>query len=368
MKKRIRLILGLLPILSVFFYSCRQSQTQWRGKIERHNGVEIVKNPIHPIFGEDIFCLEEELSIGAKEGPNEYMFLRVIDIDADDDGNIYVLDHKESHIKVFDKKGQYLRTIGQRGQGPGELGSAYFFSLTAQRHLIVEDVRGRRLVFFTLEGEFIKNLTTARNFVFGSKIDSKKCFYGITPIENENSHYELRKFDPNLEVVHTVTAAPSVLTQQKTYRVYSPIIAFDLDNDDNIIFSYPEAYEINICDPTGNLVRKITREFKPVEISEEEKEEVSGRRLPPGYILDIPKFHSAFQEILVDDQSRMYVCTWEKNNGKYYYDIFTAEGKYLVKVLFDFAPSAIKKDKLYSVEADEEGYQKIKRYQIIWSY
>ena len=368
MKNKSNLSFVLLSILSLFFWCCRQNKAQWQGKIESHNGVDIVKNPMDPIYGEEILRLEEELSIGVKEGLKEYMFSQVRDIDADDDGNIYALDQKESHMKVFDKEGRYLRTIGQRGQGPGELGSAYFFSLTAQRHLIVEDVSGRRMVFFTLEGEFIKNLISAKNFFIASKVDSKECFYGIMPVQNENPHYELRKFDCNLEVVHTVIIAPSVLTQQKTYRAFSPMITFDLDKDDNIVFGYPETYEINICDPAGNLARKITRVFKPVEISLEEKEEVESRRLPPEYTLGIPKFHSAFQGILVDDQSRIYVQTWEKNDGKYYYDIFTAEGKYLVKVLLNFTPLVIKRNKIYTVETDEEGYQKIKRHQIIWSY
>ena len=146
------------------------------------------------------------------------------------------------------------------------------------------------------------------------------------------------------------------------------MITFDLDKDDNIVFGYPETYEINICDPAGKTVRKITRIFKPVEISVDEKEEVGNRQLPPGYTFDIPKSHSAFQGILVDDQSRIYVCTWEKDDGKYYYDIFTAEGKYLVKVLLNFTPMVIKEDKIYAIETDEEGYQKIKQYQVSWLY
>ena len=146
------------------------------------------------------------------------------------------------------------------------------------------------------------------------------------------------------------------------------MITFDLDKDDNIVFGYPETYEINIYDPAGKPVQKITKIFKPVEISVEEKEEVANRQPPPGYTFDIPKFHSAFQGILVDDQSRIYVCTWEKDDGKYYHDIFTPDGKYLAKVLLNFTPVVIKKNKIYAIETDEEGYQKVKRYQIVWSY
>jgi hypothetical protein len=366
MNKKIQYYLKLAPVFLALLYSCRQNSGQWQGKIERQNGVVVVKNPIDPIYGAEIFSLEEELSIGAKEGLDEYMFSRVLDLDADDDGNIYALDQKESHIKVFDKDGSYLRTIGQRGQGPGELGSAYFFSLTTQKHLIVEDVSSRRMVFFTLDGEFIKSVSSAKNFFIESEADSEECLYGVMAIQDDNPRYELRKFSPGLEVLHTVMSSPAILTKQNTYRAFSPQIMFDVGDDDNVFFAYPERYEINVCDPSGKPVRKICREFTAVEIIEEERKEIANRRLPPGFSYDIPKFHSAFQSILVDDQNRIYVCTWEKENGEYNYDIFTAEGKYLVKVLLNFTPLVIKKDKIYAVETDEEGYQTIKRYQVSW--
>jgi hypothetical protein len=366
MKNKTSVGLALMPFFLVLLYGCQQNNAQWKGKIEHHDGVVVVKNPMDPIYRAKIFSLEEELSIGENKGPDEYMFSRVLDVEVDDTGNIYALDQKESHIKVFDKNGNYLRTIGQRGQGPGELGSAYFFSLTSQKHLIVEDVSSRRMVFYSLEGQFIRSVSSAKNFFIMSKADSKECLYGVMSFQDENPHYELRKFSPDLEVLHTVMSSPAVLTKQNIFRAFSPMIMFDVGEDDNVFYAYPEKYEINICDPSGKPVRKIYREFTAVKITDEEREKVENSRLPPGFSFDIPKFHSAFQGMLVDDQNRIYICTWEKNNGGYYYDIFTAEGKYLAKVKLGFTPSVIKRDKIYDVEADEEGYQKIKRYRINW--
>lgn len=361
-----RIIASVLFFVVLLFASCQSDRSGWKGTIEVVDGVQVIKNPETPIYGADVLSLEEELSIGTNDGPDEYVFSRILDIDADDDGNIYALDQKESHIKVFDKNGSYMRTIGQRGQGPGELASAYSFSLTSQKHLIVEDVASRRMVFFTLEGKFIRSISSARNFFFMSKADSEECLYGVMAIQDENPRYELRKFSPGLEVLHTVMSSPAILTKQNTYRAFSPQIIFDVGDDDNVFYAYPERYEINVCDPSGKPVRKICKEFTAVEITEEERKEIANRRLPPGFSFDIPKFHSAFQSILVDDQNRIYVCTWEKDNGGYFYDIFSAEGKYLVKVLLGFTPSVIKRDNVCAIETDEEGYQKIKRYQINW--
>jgi len=41
----------------------------------------------------------------------------------DDDGNLYLLDIQLTEVQVFDGDGQYVRSLGKRGDGPGELRS-----------------------------------------------------------------------------------------------------------------------------------------------------------------------------------------------------------------------------------------------------
>jgi len=62
--------------------------------------------------------LEEELSIGEKEGKEEYIFSYITDIGVDEEERIYIIDSKESHIKVFNRMGprsQILRSPGFPG-------------------------------------------------------------------------------------------------------------------------------------------------------------------------------------------------------------------------------------------------------------
>ncbi len=42
---------------------------------------------------------------------------------ADDDGNLYLLDIQLTEVQVYDPDGQYVRSLGKRGDGPGELRS-----------------------------------------------------------------------------------------------------------------------------------------------------------------------------------------------------------------------------------------------------
>ena len=67
---------------------------------KRPNGREHLKRWMG--YTENVFSLEEELSIGDIEGEEEFMFSRINDIGADDDGKIYVGEGAFAHIGVFD--------------------------------------------------------------------------------------------------------------------------------------------------------------------------------------------------------------------------------------------------------------------------
>ncbi len=69
------------------------------------------------------------------------------EIDVDEDGNIYVLDRKAIHIKVFNSCGKFVRTIGKKGQGPGEFETPSGIRITPQKEVLVCDPHSRRVLF-----------------------------------------------------------------------------------------------------------------------------------------------------------------------------------------------------------------------------
>jgi len=84
------LFLSFLVILNVR----GQQKSKWQGTITRENGVVIVKNPIEPMYEDDVFSIEEELTIGEINGSEEIIFSEVKDLDVDDEERILVLDSK----------------------------------------------------------------------------------------------------------------------------------------------------------------------------------------------------------------------------------------------------------------------------------
>jgi len=126
----------LVPIVISFsvlitFVFCGKKKAEWKGTIEEEDGVIVVKNPIEPIYDEDVFSLEEELTLEKKEGSEEYLFESVRSIDVDKNDNIYVLDSKAVQIKIFDKNGKLIGAFGSEGQGPGEMQNPQYMQITS---------------------------------------------------------------------------------------------------------------------------------------------------------------------------------------------------------------------------------------------
>ena len=352
----------------ILLVSCQQQKAEWKGTIEEVDGVTVVKNPKEPMYGEDVFSLEEELSIGESEGREEYMLSEVGSIAVDDEERIYVSDRKETHIKVFDKNGVYLITIGRKGQGPGEFERISGMQITQQKELLVFDMRIRRISFFSLDGEFIRlksigeiqalelKMNSKENFIVDSVLLDPRNFLAVT---------SLKIFDSNLKLIATIyTSDPKdVLTP------FLPFMVWTLYKIDNIVVGYNNTYEFQVLEPEGKLIKKIMKEYFPVKITEEERKERL-KQLQQSEKKEVPEFYPAYLNFTVDDDDRIFVQTMErpKNKKGYYYDVFDSEGKFIVKIPLKIRPRIWKKNKLYSIEEDEEGYQYIKRYKVTWKY
>jgi len=94
------------------------------------------------------------------------------------------------------------------------------------------------------------------------------------------------------------------------------------------------------------------------------------KNFPSDIKLVFPKYHSAFRRLTIDDTGRIFIETWEKTeDGKgYCYDVFDSEGRHIAKIPLKCQFQAWKKNKLYTIEEDEEGYQVVKRYKVNWKY
>ena len=96
----------------------------------------------------------EELRLGTNDADPTQAFYQPRDVDADTDGNIYVLDAGNHCVKVYDAAGRHLRTLGREGQGPGELERPRSITVAGDR-LVARDLS--EMSVWTLDGTHISD-------------------------------------------------------------------------------------------------------------------------------------------------------------------------------------------------------------------
>jgi hypothetical protein len=379
MEKRIRVIsIALFLSLFIILVSCGNQKTEWKGTVEEENGVTVVKNPKEPIHKEDVFILEEELSIGSGDEGEEYSFFRIGNIAVNDRESIYVADIASAHIRVFDSDGKYLRTIGRKGQGPGEMQMPSYVQITSKNEVMVHDYMAQRLSFFSLDGKYLRQMSTAktRTPYIPIKMDSQGnlivfAAFAPPPVGGK----ELRIYDSDLELLMIV--AKEERGTRGIFDIGKSSLYCDVSPSDNIVWGDSKEYVLQILNQRGDLIKKIIKEYIPIEITAEDKEKYEKQYAEPvkrGMRLNFRGHFPAFSEISIDDEERVFVKTYERVEGRedlFYFDVFEAEGKYIAKVPIQAnlnRDSIWKNNKLYTIEEDEEGYQVVKRYKVSWRY
>jgi len=103
---------------------------------------------------ENAVQLIDDLVIGGDSSDPDTIFYQPTGVVASADGNIFVGDYGNNHIRMFDRDGKYLKTLGKEGQGPGEFASLAGITIAGDK-LVVNDPLNRRFSVWTLDGEHV---------------------------------------------------------------------------------------------------------------------------------------------------------------------------------------------------------------------
>jgi len=104
--------------------------------------------------------LVEDLVVGPRGEDPDYLFFRPQGVAVDGDGRMYVAEMGSNRVQVFSPQGEYLRTLGQQGQGPGELQMPIAITASGDR-VVVSDWRNLRLSHWDDEGTHLGDVPMA---------------------------------------------------------------------------------------------------------------------------------------------------------------------------------------------------------------
>ena len=346
------------------------AQPAWKGTIVKEGDITVVKNPKEPLYKTPVLEFTEDLSLGGPDAEGDYAFSQIRHFAIDDSGAIYVLDSKEAHVKVFDASGRYLRTIGRKGQGPGEIEAPRSVSINRGSGELAVLQTSRRMSFFKLDGTFLRHLSFKEIWALYGAVDSRGHIYVTEGVVDEKDpRYEVKMLGPDGSVIAMLARSPAPVRSGGKLTAFAAVAWFVVDREDHLIYGYPLTYEIQYFGPAGpKLLKKITREHDPVAVTEQERrdwEKQNGRG--PGQAVDFEKDHSAFDRFFASDDGHLFVRTWEKDkDGRSVHDIFDAEGRFIGRVPLKPLGLEMLNGRYYALEEDADGYQSVKRYAVTW--
>lgn len=348
--------------LAQFAYS--QKAPAWKGKVAKEGDVVVFTNSRQPMYGPAAFSLVEDLTIGGQEDPNSVL-AEISSVAVNSQGVLFILDGKDKNVKVFGPDGQHITTFGKAGQGPGEFDRPLSVQCSARDEIIV--ACPTRIVFFGPKGDYLREIPSGGLLLMDTRLDSSGNIYSMGTTGGGN--YELCKFDSALKKLFVIETSPLPNPARDGFDPFFPVLRWAILPGDQVACGYAVKPELRIHDPDGHLVRKIRMDVESVPIAEQDiKERTAGT--PPDILknMKIQKYFPSFRYLVTDDQGMKYVLSWERPLGRkgYYFDVFDAEGKYIVRAVIPVIGPYIRGGFLYASEETPDGYPVLKRYKIRW--
>ena len=302
-----------------------------------------------------------ERTIGKEMGDENYMFSTIGGVTIDDEGRLYVLDSLNHRIMVYSREGEYLRTIGRKGSGPGEFSMPGSVLITGKGELAVSDVIARKMIFFDSQGKHLRDLAPRSFFptppINGFWTTDSMIVGFLTQFEQDENGmrmgYALQKVDPDSGGIRTTYYKQLSRFDPQDFDPMKNLFFFTVDGSNSVYISIftTEKYEISRYTPDGEIDLVIEREFVPVPKTgaeiEEEKEIVTQRMEMGGAPKDFLKWEPkpnrfAMGSMNTDDSERLWVRVGtEPQDAPPKFDVFSPEGELLGKVVLEGIPDDV---------------------------
>jgi hypothetical protein len=348
-------------------------------KVKTENGVMVITNgkkPDPPKGAPNRLVFEEVYSVGGGDKPDE-SFVDISALDVLKDGTVYVLDRKDNRIKVFDAQGKFVRAFGKAGQGPGEMNQPVGILVTPENEILVEDALNQRLAIFSLEGEFIRHVSTAKALgLSGIQMDGRGLIVARSTGIGEagKMSMDVKTYDKELNPKVKLASFEFPISPQAKINPFSAMnLLYMLDGQGGLYFGNNRDYEIRVVSPEGKLLKTIGRDYDPVPITQEDKDEmlklipnVSGVNVRD--MIQFPEDFPPFANFIRTDEGRLLVRTYEKGRAKkeFFWDVFDGEGRYIARVPVVHEIRLWRGGKAYFIVEDEDGYKTLRCCRARW--
>lgn len=335
-------------------------------QIKKKGDVSYVSNPNNPEKGTFEYELVELLTIG-DEKTSDTILAKPRQVKIGRDGKIYIFEYAAQQIKIFDEKGVYLSSLGNRGEGPGEFKRISHFELDHENKLIhIIDGKVSKIVRYRLNGQYESEIKLTIKFpnYFYLTPDG---FYNIINSywkDDGGKYYKVVKYDPQsgesisslefLATIHKLNVTGNISIDLST--PFDPLCMVDVNQEKNLIQGFSDKYELKVFNPQFKLTTVIKKAIServkiPDDSIKKFKDSLRKAEIRKGVDLrindrKIPEYHPLFLNIVADNNNRWWIRTPSGDNNAHV-DLFDNEGVYIEKMIIHEVPGGISFEELF---------------------
>ena len=329
------------------------AEAPWQGSEELRDGVLHVSNPPSPIHPPAERELRELWRVGG-ESEDEGQFFGVIGaLDVGPDGTVFLLDRQLAEVKLFTADGEYIRTIGREGEGPGEFRGPSDIFLTPDGNVAVIQIMPGKIVLLSREGEprgdlplgssedgFRQSLWLGSSLgdrivleSAGMRMDKEKAERTVLLASYSTQGDEISRFWTNSSELNF---AKLEIDERKGLR---PTWSLGPDGRVYAVTTFG-AYEIRVFGPEGHLDRIVTREFEHLDRTSREMEEAKSGfiiRGPVDPTIYVSDYHPDIEGLYPQADGSLWVLTSRgsrdgRDGSIGTFDLFDARGRFVRQV------------------------------------
>jgi len=256
--------------------------------------------------------LEKKFSL---EGDSKTYFYEPGGVAVDKNGNIYVSDSGNQRIVRFNSKGEFIKSFGRKGQGPGEFLSPWQIAIY-DNELYVYDW-GRNIQKFNVDGQYISGFTLRGGTFLDLDIDSKGNIY-VGRWTSIKESYLIEKFDSNGTLIKRFCEPVEAPSRPLSLILNNTKLC--IDNQDNIYVAFRYINKIQKYNAEGELIKEFKRKltYTPIEPEHTPNDESPF------------KLDGVTGDIFCDGKGRLYITSNKiyDENG-HLIDVLNTQGEYL---------------------------------------
>ncbi len=223
--------------------------------------------------------LKVDLSIGTLEGDSTLMFGFIQQIAVDADGGMYAFDGQVPALRYFDSRGEYVRTLGREGSGPGEYrNTALGLAVRSDGRVVMRDPRNARLNVYAPDGTPTDHWPVASGLFTSNAmvLDHRdhiflKILVGRTE-RNKPWPIGLLHYDPSGALVDTIPPPAFAGEPTDAGGTFLPSKIWALSPQGVVVVGTNDEYAFELRRPDGTVVR-IERAAERVSLEPDERAE-----------------------------------------------------------------------------------------------